>query len=113
MSEPIRFEEVHRSFDGRTVLSGLTLCVRQGEIYALLGRNGAGKTTALSILLGFLHPMSGRSFVLGEPSESLRASTRLRIGLVNEGAPMYRWMRVGSAIDFEEDTRANFSRTYA
>jgi ABC-2 type transport system ATP-binding protein len=113
VSDPIRFENVHRSFDGKPVLAGLTLTVRPGEIYALLGRNGAGKTTALGILLGFLQPMSGRSFVLGEASASLRAETRLKIGLVSEGAPMYTWMRVGRALAFEAGTRANFDRKYA
>ena len=113
MTDPIRFENVHRSFDGRPVLSGLTFSVREGEIYALLGRNGAGKTTALGILLGFLRPMSGRSSVLGESSESLRAATREKIGLVNEGAPMFSWMSVDEAIRFEAGTRANFDRKYA
>ena len=113
MSDPIRFENVHRSFDGRPVLSGLTFSVRPGEIYALLGRNGAGKSTALGILLGFLRPMSGRTSLLGEPSSELTAETRLRIGLVNEGAPMYAWMRVGSAVEFEAGTRPNFDRKYA
>ncbi|MFN0007275.1 MAG: ATP-binding cassette domain-containing protein [Planctomycetota bacterium] len=113
MSDPIRFEGVHRSFDGRSVLAGLSFTVRRGEIYALLGRNGAGKTTALSILLGFLRPMGGRCTVLGEPSESLTPATRLRIGLVNEGAPLYGWMRVGGAVEFEAGSRANFERKYA
>jgi ABC-2 type transport system ATP-binding protein len=113
MTDPIRFENVHRSFDGRPVLSGLTLSVRAGEIYALLGRNGAGKTTALSILLGFLRPMSGRTFVLGEASDSLRPESRLRIGLVKQGAPMYSWMKVQTAVEFEAGTRANFDRKYA
>jgi ABC-2 type transport system ATP-binding protein len=113
MNDPIRFENVHRSFDGRPVLSGLTFSIRAGEIYALLGRNGAGKTTALGILLGFLRPMSGRSFVLGEASDALSAATRLRIGLVNEGAPMFSWMRVEDAVAFEAGTRANFDRKYA
>ena len=111
--DPIRFENVHRSYDGAPVLSGLTLSVRPGEIYSLLGRNGAGKTTALKILLGFLHPTAGRSYVLGEPSAELRPMTRLRIGLVSEGAPMFSWMCVGAAVDFEAGTRANFDRAYA
>jgi len=111
--DPIRFENVHRSFDGVPVLDGLTLSVRPGEIYALLGRNGAGKTTALKILLGFLRPMSGRSSLLGESSEELRPETRLKIGLVSEGAPMFSWMRVGGAVEFEAGTRTNFDRAYA
>ena len=113
MTDPIRFENVHRSFEGEPVLAGLSLAVRPGEIYALLGRNGAGKTTALKILLGFLHPMRGRSFVLGVPSGDLGPETRLKIGLVSEGAPMYSWMSVRSAIEFEAGTRPNFDRAYA
>jgi ABC-2 type transport system ATP-binding protein len=113
MNDPIRFEGVHRSFDGKLVLAGLSFTVKRGEIYALLGRNGAGKTTALSILLGFLRPMSGRCTVLGEASESLTPATRLKIGLVNEGAPLYAWMKVSGAVEFEAGTRANFDRKYA
>jgi ABC-2 type transport system ATP-binding protein len=111
--DPIRFENVHRSYDGTPVLSGLSLSVRPGEIYALLGRNGAGKTTALKILLGFLRPMAGRSSLLGEASEDLRPETRLKIGLVSEGAPMFSWMNVGGSVEFEAGTRPNFDRAYA
>jgi ABC-2 type transport system ATP-binding protein len=113
MNDIIRFEDIHRSFDGKPVLTGLTFQVKPGEIYALLGRNGAGKTTALSILLGFLRPMSGRTFVLGEDSTSLSPSARSRIGLVTEGHTMYRWMSVKGALEFEAGTRPNFDRKYA
>jgi ABC-2 type transport system ATP-binding protein len=113
MNDVIRFDDVHRSFDGKPVLTGLTLHVRPGEIYALLGRNGAGKTTALSILLGFLRPMSGRSVVLGEDSTQLSPAARSKIGLVTEGHTMYRWMRVKGALEFEAGTRSNFDRKYA
>ncbi len=113
MSDVIRFEGIERSFAGASVLRGLSLRVRAGEIYALLGRNGAGKTTALSIVLGLLRPMAGRSEILGENSLELRDETRLRIGVVHEGSPAYRWMSVRTAIDFEAGTRANFDRKYA
>jgi ABC-2 type transport system ATP-binding protein len=113
MNDIIRFEDIHRSFDGKAVLDGLTFQVKPGEIYALLGRNGAGKTTALSILLGFLRPMSGRAFVLGEESTSLSSSARSRIGLVTEGHTMYRWMSVKGALEFEAGTRSSFDMKYA
>jgi ABC-2 type transport system ATP-binding protein len=113
MNDVIRFEDVHRSFDGKPVLAGLTLTVKPGEIYALLGRNGAGKTTALSILLGFLRPMSGRAVVLGEDSTSLSPAARSKIGLVTEGHTMYRWMSVKGALEFEAGTRPNFDAKYA
>jgi ABC-2 type transport system ATP-binding protein len=113
MTDTIVFSGIERSFAGVSVLRGLSLRVRPGEIYALLGRNGAGKTTALSILLGFLEPTGGESSLLGEPSTRLRAETRERIGLVNEGAPMYSWMKVETALDFEAGTRTHFDRKYA
>lgn len=113
MSDPIRFENVHRSFDGREILRGLSFRVRPGEIYALLGRNGTGKTTALSILLGFLRPTGGESWLLGERSTDLSPAVRLRAGLVTEGHPMYRWMSIREAVAFEAGTRANFDRARA
>ena len=112
MSDPIVFENVTRRFGSQEVLKGLDLRVKEGEIYALLGRNGAGKTTALSILLGFLRPMSGASFLLGENSENLTDAARLNVGLVTEGAPMIGWMSVKDALDFESGTRPNFDRKY-
>ena len=84
MTDAIVFDKVQRSFGGKPVLRDLSFQVRAGEIFALLGRNGAGKTTALSILLGFLRPMGGKSSILGVPSEKLDGTTRLRIGLVTE-----------------------------
>ena len=47
MNCAIRVEGLQKSYAGRAVLKGLTFTVEQGEIFALLGVNGAGKTTAL------------------------------------------------------------------
>jgi len=113
MSFEIRFTDVHRSFAGVPVLTGLSFGVRQGEIYALLGRNGAGKTTAMRILLGFLEPHGGAATILGRDSAELRPQDRARIGLVTEGHKLYGWMRVRDVIDFEEGTRKRFDRKYA
>ena len=52
MSCAIRVEGLQKSYAGRAVLKGLTFTVEQGEIFALLGVNGAGKTTALGALSG-------------------------------------------------------------
>ncbi len=113
MSDPIVFERVTRRFGSQEVLKGLSLSVKQGEIYALLGRNGAGKTTALSILMGFLRPMSGETRILGERSDELTDVARLNVGLVTEGAPMIGWMTVQEAVSFEAGTRPNFDRKHA
>ncbi len=113
MSAPIELCGLRRSFAGREVLRGLSLRVRPGEVYALLGRNGAGKTTAMRILLGFLEPHAGSSSILGCDSQRLTPKERGRIGLVSEGHKLYAWMRVRNVLDFEEGTRTHFDRSYA
>ena len=108
MNSPIRFRDVHRNFRSRAVLRGFSLEVRPGEVYGLLGRNGAGKTTAMRILLGFLAPMEGTSELLGVDSGVLTPAVRERVGLVSEGHALYGWMSVAEVLEFEAGTRPRF-----
>jgi len=55
----IRFEHVTRSYGDRVAVRDLNLSVSQGELLALLGHNGAGKTTSLKMLVGLLRPSDG------------------------------------------------------
>jgi len=64
-------------------------------VFALLGENGAGKTTAIRIMLGLTEPDSGRANVLGMNSETDGLLIRRRTGYVPEQATMYEWMTVG------------------
>jgi ABC-2 type transport system ATP-binding protein len=105
---PILFEDVHRRFGDKEVLRGLSLVVRPGEIVALLGRNGCGKTTALRILLGFLAPHRGRACILGADSRRLAPRDRGRIGYVSEDHRLYRGLRLDEVIAFEAGTRDVF-----
>jgi len=113
MNAVIEFRNVWRHFDRQPVLRGLELAVKPGEVFALLGRNGAGKTTALRILLGFLEPHTGEASVFGVPSGALMPAERERIGYVAEGHRMYLEMRVRDALAFEAGTRPNFERAAA
>lgn len=56
----IRFEHVTRSYGKRVAVSDLNLNVAKGELLALLGHNGAGKTTSLKMLVGLLRPSDGK-----------------------------------------------------
>lgn len=108
MPPALCFHDVHRHFDREAVLRGLRFEVAPGEVFALLGRNGSGKTTALRILLGFLAPHAGHAEVLGAPSHALDGHLRARIGYVSEEHRMYSSMRVREAIRFEATTREGF-----
>ncbi len=113
MTAVIRFDDVQRWFGDQDVLRGLSFEVRPGEVYALLGRNGEGKTTAMNVLLGFLQPLGGRSEILGCDSQQLGPAERSRIGYVSEGHRLYPWMRVREVLEFEAGTREPFDRAYA
>ena len=52
MNEAIKISGLKKSYGTHVVLNGLDFCVRQGEIFALLGVNGAGKTTSLECIEG-------------------------------------------------------------
>ncbi|MDI4659147.1 thiol reductant ABC exporter subunit CydD [Xanthobacter autotrophicus] len=80
----IRFEDVHLDFaDGRRALSGVSFTIAPGQTVALVGPSGAGKTSLLNLLLGFVKPTTGRVLVNGVPLADLDlAAWRRRIGYV-------------------------------
>ncbi|NOT30827.1 MAG: ABC transporter ATP-binding protein [Planctomycetes bacterium] len=113
MTNAIEFRGVRRHFGQQEVLRGLELAVKPGEVFALLGRNGSGKTTALRILLGFLKPHEGEAFILGRPSAALTSADRERIGYVAEGQHLYPELRVCDLLRFEAETRTRFEPALA
>ena len=114
MSSPVvSFDAVHRWFGAVHVLRGLSFRIEPGQVYALLGRNGAGKTTALRILLGFLQPLAGKATVLGQDCTDLQPEQRGRIGYVGEEHKLYPTMTVATAIAFEAATRPKFRSDFA
>ncbi len=70
-----------------TALDGLDLHVEQGEIFGFLGANGAGKTTAIHLAMGFLHPTSGAGEMLARPFGDV--ATRARVGFLGENVALY------------------------
>jgi len=93
-------ERLTKYYDRRPVVHCLNLRVPRGTVYGFLGRNGAGKSTTIKMLLGMVHPDSGRATVLGEDSFALQPATRARIAYLAEGHPLYRWMTIAGAARF-------------
>lgn len=78
----IQLERVCHQYGTRTALAGVTLSVRRGEIFALLGPNGSGKTTLFRILSTLLQPTSGRVLIFGHPSGQVPDAVRRHLGVV-------------------------------
>ncbi|MEK6525512.1 MAG: ABC transporter ATP-binding protein [Nitrospirota bacterium] len=81
-----------------TALSGLSLTVRQGEIYGFLGPNGSGKTTTLKILMGLMRATSGKAEVLGKPAGDVQV--RRQIGFLPESPYFYDYLTAEEFLAF-------------
>ena len=90
----IRLHEVTKRFGQQTALDDMSLEVHPGQVFALLGENGAGKTTAIKIMLGLEHPDAGTSEVLGFDSQGDGLRIRQQVGYVAESPTLYDWMTV-------------------
>ena len=95
MNPVIRLDRVVKRFGAQTALNDVSLEVPPGVVFALLGENGAGKTTAIRIMLGLTKPDAGASEVLGLSSQRDGLEIRRRIGYVPEQPTLYDWMTVG------------------
>jgi len=94
MSAIIRMTGVTKRFGAQKALDNISLEVTPGTIFGLLGENGAGKTTAIRLLLGLTEPDAGSAEVLGLSSVQHSLDIRRRIGYVAERPTLYDWMTV-------------------
>jgi ABC-2 type transport system ATP-binding protein len=89
-----------RRFDARPALAGVSLDVERGETFALLGANGAGKTTFIRLVTGYLLPSSGSVTVDGLSPVSDAKAVHARLGYVAETSRLYPELRVRSFLRF-------------
>jgi ABC-type lipoprotein export system ATPase subunit len=93
----LELERLTRRFGDVTALDDVTFSVGPGEICGFVGRNGAGKTTAMRIVLGLLEPHAGEVRWHGR---SLDAAARRRFGYMPEERGLYPKMRVGAHLAY-------------
>ncbi len=93
-NEVITASGLEMRFPGCDALQGVDLNIKSGTVFALLGENGAGKTTMIRILTGFQKPTSGTCRVCGLDPMTDALEIRRRIGYVSDAPALYDWMTV-------------------
>jgi len=83
MNPAIQTEGLSKQFGRNEVLREVGFAVPQGAIYALVGANGAGKTTMIKLLMNILRPTAGSARVLGMDSRKVAGKAFERIGYVS------------------------------
>ncbi len=101
----ISLEHVTKRYGNITALDDVTFRIRKGETIGLLGRNGAGKTTALNLLTGYFPPDSGAVRVDGMKLLENPRECKRRIGYLPEKPPLYDEMTVRDYLGFVSDLR--------
>jgi ABC-2 type transport system ATP-binding protein len=104
-ARPLRLDRLSVTYGERSAVRDLTLEVRPGEIYGLLGSNGAGKSSTIKSIVGLVRPAGGRALVFGfDPvTDGLRAKERM--GYVPETSLLYESLTPREFLEFVASVR--------
>jgi len=92
----VRTEELVKKYHGRTVVAGVNITVRPGEIVGLLGPNGAGKTTTFYMIVGLVRPTAGRVYYRDREvtAEPMFRRARMGMGYLSQEPSVFRKLTV-------------------
>jgi ABC-2 type transport system ATP-binding protein len=96
----IRAESLTRVYGDHTAVDQVSFEINKGEIVGLLGHNGAGKTTIMKMLTGFLEPTAGQIEIHGLNLQTHRAAIQRQCGYLPENCPVYPEMTVIDYLDY-------------
>src|SRR5271166_6028270 len=101
----ITTKNLSKRYGDKLAVDDLTFSVAPGEVLGFLGANGAGKSTTMRMIAGFLTPTAGEVTVCGHDIERDPVAAKSCMGYLPEGAPSYGEMTVGEFLDFVADIR--------
>jgi len=93
-SNIIEIKNLSHSYGSKKIYENLSLNIKKGSVYGVLGKNGVGKSTLINILMGFLVPKEGECLIYGEKAYSLTSATKEKIALLHEGFISYDYMSI-------------------
>ena len=96
----IRINNVTRKYGSFKAVNNVSMSIQSGEIVGLLGHNGAGKTTIMKMITGFLEPTEGTIVVNGKEIGTDRLAIQRDIGYLPENCPVYPDMTVVEYLDY-------------
>jgi ABC-2 type transport system ATP-binding protein len=102
----ITTKNLSKRYGDKLAVDDLTFSVAPGEVLGFLGANGAGKSTTMRMIAGFISPSSGQVSVCGHDIVKEPVEAKTCMGYLPEGAPSYGEMTVGEFLDFVADIRA-------
>jgi branched-chain amino acid transport system ATP-binding protein len=108
--DALTVEELDAFYGESHVLHSVSMAVGEGRVLALLGRNGAGKTTSISTVIGWLRPRRGSVRLFGEPIERLspEAISRKGVGLVPQGRRVFPRLTVRENLQVAFQKKSSF-----
>jgi branched-chain amino acid transport system ATP-binding protein len=113
--DALSLTNVHAFYGDSHILHGVSFSLQQGGVLALLGRNGAGKTTCISTIIGFLRPRSGDIRLFGEPIGGLSPEriSHLGIGLVPQGRRIFPSLTVRENLTVAQQRQRTASQPWS
>ena len=110
-SDALRLTDVQAFYGDSHILHGISFALKPGNVLALLGRNGSGKTTCISTIIGFLKPKGGEIRLFGEAIEGLSPEriSHLGIGLVPQGRRIFPSLTVRENLSVAQQRRSKVS----
>jgi ABC-2 type transport system ATP-binding protein len=96
----IKVRELSRSYSDLLAVNKVSFCIEHGEVVGLLGHNGAGKTTVMKMLTGYLAPSSGQIEIDGHQLPDAALALQSQLGYLPEVLPVYPEMSVMDYLDY-------------